>query len=131
MSGEPISIEYAAAFIDADGSITVHTSGSGAPTWEVIAVQGIKNGNAPLVAMQKRWGGSLCLSSKGMWHFKTKGIEAAVMLKDIYPALRIKQSKARDALDYFEAHRKIGRILARIKSSYGGRENEDLDSKAG
>jgi len=115
-----VSLEYAAGFIDADGCITCHINDSGNPTWELNAVQTVKNGTAMLDDFQERWGGNVCLRKKQKPHYsdqrkwKVQGIEAAIAISDIYHLLLVKKDKATQALEHFGKSDKISKILYRI-----------------
>lgn len=118
----PVSVEYAAAFIDADGCITCSKNGSGNPQWELNVVQSDNNdpGGNLLLAFKARWGGSVCKQGRtsekhsDVWRWKVQGIEAAIAIQDLYHYLVVKKGKATQALEHFANDPKIGRIMYRI-----------------
>ena len=113
---EIVDCVYAAAFIDADGCISLWPDPSmkSGQRCQIKVVQCKRNGNEPLLSMQRIWGGSLCLNSADMWHLGLQGLDAAIMLMDIEQFMTIKRKKAQLALKHFWDNPKIARALARI-----------------
>ena len=114
---------YAAAFIDADGCLTVYRSeqSKGGCRWQVKVCQSGKNGKEPLTMIQSRWGGSLYMTNSktnlgqcDMWGLSISGIDAAILLMDIEPYMTVKRQKAQSALKHYWSNPKFYRVLARI-----------------
>lgn len=114
-----LGVEYIAGFVDADGCISSHVTPSGTKQWEVNIVQSVKNDKGVLTQVQKQYGGSLCVSKRGgscsdIRRWKVQGVEAAIVLSDIYPFLHVKKERAFNALSDFAEHPKISKVLDRI-----------------
>lgn len=100
-----ISVQYCAGFFDGEGSVTVLLSQSRSldvPTPHVrLAVSNYIV--EPLLAIKKRWGGSLHKARRGdVWALNLNGERARVFLKAILPYLIIKREAAEAALKVFE-----------------------------
>lgn len=109
------SVEYLSGFFDGEGCITTSNG-----QWEVSCTQTEKNGIEALRSMQERWGGSLYRTKARLkhhspaWRWKTRGIEAAIALSDMFMFLTVKQHKATEAIVEMRKKPRVRLILDRL-----------------